>query len=403
VLDEHSPSGRAPRRRRLRRVATFGVAAAFGLGLATPALALSPYLDQPMTGLWLDDGGWDYQQPVDQGWDSAPDPAPAPAPAPAEEPVPLRAPAPAPVPEPVSASPVAGDQSAQTQAQTTQPQAEEILVKAVADARAKLDPASPCATLVGSYAGMSARDVLDAINRAHKFLAMPDRSTADNAPAETFNGGGPEGVIGFYKPFFGELGPTSPDDPASVPYVNTYNTGNHDYVYVLTPEEFRALVVLHELRHVQGNLSGDHNGNLREENEDIVAKCFPNARRVPNPNRLPAASAPSAPIPTTPPIDTGVTVTDIMGPVENPRGSYPTITVDGVELDGGYYSEAPVITVDGVELEGGEVGPYPDTADAGQVDGYDYGYDDYGYDDYAYYYGYDYGYDEYVYEEELAD
>jgi hypothetical protein len=30
------------------------------------------------------------------------------------------------------------------------------------------------------------------------------------------------------------------------------------------------------------------------------------------------------------------------------------------------------------------VGPYPDTADTGQVDGYDYGYDDYGYGAYAY-------------------
>jgi hypothetical protein len=218
--------------------------------------------------------------------------------------------------------------------------------------------------------------VLDTIARAQKFLAWPDRTTSDNPPAETLNGGGSEGVIAFYTPFFGELGPASTDDPASLPYNSTYNTGTRDYLYVLTPDEFRTLVVLHELRHVQGNLDGAHNGQLQAENESIVDKCFPNARRVPNPNRLTATPAPSEPIASTPPIDSGISITDLMGPVENPHGSYPTITVDGVELDGGYYSEAPVITVDGVELEGGEVGPYPDTADTGQVDGYGYG-DDY--------------------------
>jgi hypothetical protein len=388
VLDHHPPSARAPRRRRLRRVATFGVAAAFGLGLATPALALTPDLDDPMTGLWLDDGGWDYQEPVDQGSDSSQDPAPAPAPAP--EPAP---------------APASGDQSGQTPAPTPQQQADAIVAKAVADARAQLDPASPCAAFIGSYNGMSARDVLDAIARAGKFLAMPDHVDPDNAPAETLNGGGPEGIVGFYKGFFGDLNPTSPDDPTSAPYFKTYNTGTHEYLYALTPDELRAVILLHELRHVTAVLAGTHDGGFSKENEDIVAKCFPNARRVPNPSRLPAPSEPSTPISSTPPLDTGISITDIMGPVENPHGSYPTITVDGVELDGGYYSEAPVITVDGVELEGGEVGPYPDTATTGDVSGGydDYGYDDYGYEDYGYEdYGYDYGYDDYAVEE-LAD
>src|SRR5262249_55826991 len=168
-------------------------------------------------------------------------PAPAPAPAPAVEP--------APAPEPV-------------QGETEKQKAERTVAQTVAAARALLaDPNSECAKAIGNTPdGMSALAVLDALIHASdpRFLAMFDHDDPD--PSETLNGGGVDGVIAFYKPFFGDLGPTSPDNPASVPFNDRYNTGTHDYLYVLSPDEFRVQVLLHELEHVVGTLPPDHNG-----------------------------------------------------------------------------------------------------------------------------------------------
>jgi hypothetical protein len=69
----------------------------------------------------------------------------------------------------------------------------------------------------------------------------------------------------------------------------TYNrSSGGDYAYQLTPRQARALVVLHELRHITGTLDGTHNGNPVGENEDLVTRCILAAQRVGGPIQVTA-------------------------------------------------------------------------------------------------------------------
>jgi hypothetical protein len=338
------------------------VVGALVLGVAAPAGALLPMLD-------------DGPAPADSYW--TPDPGPASevstgAPALEQQPPPAPAPAPpqSPTSAPATTPPPALDQAT----------ADAQLTQALRDARAALaNPA--CAALIGRWpnnypTGLTALDVLDTIAAAQNPRQLANSWTGSNGDAWAAGGpvgSGPAGSIEVYQRFHEarpgvEYSLVRNGQTFVYTLEDTYNTYRRDYIYSLTAEEFRALAVLHELRHVQGSLDAEHNGSLAAANEAIVDACFPNARRQPN-TAYDAThiAAPPEPIPLAlPPLGdwTGGSGGGA-GPVENPHGSDPRIIVDGTELDGGYYSDDPVITgEDGTIVDGGTVGPYPDSPEA---------------------------------------
>jgi hypothetical protein len=358
VPDDHAPADHPPRLRG-RRLSIAGVIGVLILGLAAPASALLPMLDEgpgPADSYWTPDPG-----PVNEVSPGVPTPEQQPP-----------APTPAPPPQDPSPSPAAPAPPALDQAT-----ADAQLSQALRDARAAL--ANPdCAALIGRWpnnypTGLTALDVLDTIAAALNPRQLANDWTGSNGDAWAAGGplgSGPAGSIEVYRRFH-EARPgveyTLVRNGETFVYTleDTYNTYSRDYIYSLTAEEFRALAVLHELRHVQGSLDGNHNGSLAAANEAIIDACFPNARRQPNPTYdATHITAPPEPIPLAlPPLDngTGGGGGGGAGPVENPHGSDPRIIVDGTELDGGYYSDDPVIRgEDGSVVDGGTVGPYPD-------------------------------------------
>ena len=285
-----SPPGR--RRRRPLGLAAMA-AGALLLGVAAPVAALLP-IDAEMP--WFD-GGYE-PAPADGGvWVPPPSevsdaPAPEPAPAPAPDPAPAPPPAP-PVPEP------------EPQGGTSQ----QVLKDAV-DAALAMLAGGPCATHVGNspdYPISNAEapaDVLRALSRNPDQLvnrSQEERVGSDGgAIVAAANGDGATGTITVYWGFF-RLNPSGPN------VINSYNTYSGGFLYRLTPVEWRAMVLLHELMHLQGTLAADHGGNEVAAEEAIIAACIPNAAREPV---VTVPSGPPDPIPLGP--------TDIIDPWLNP-------------------------------------------------------------------------------------
>jgi hypothetical protein len=312
------------------------------------------------------------------------------------------------------------------QGETAQQKAERQINEAIADVRALLaNPA--CAAFIGRWpnnypTGMSAADVFEAILAAsprqffNEWNGTWDNNFAGGGPV----GSGPAGTIAVFRPFH-EMEPGVPVTitiegvPSTFTMEDTYNTYTRDYSYELSGREWRALALLHELGHVQGTLNESHNHSSSNqphetENEAIVDNCFPNARRVPRPPETQVRPAAPDLLPELPaPVISDLPLGDASGPVENPHGSDPVITVDGQVLDGGYYSDDPVIRGETARSSraarsappdppsGNDGSDYYDDYDASYDDSYDYGYGyDESYDD-------DYGYFDEFYVEELAD
>jgi len=396
----------APARRHARWLVAATAAGALTLGLAAPAGALRPPVDDIYDPVYSYDPPSDFPVATTPEYPLTPPPAqdPVPAPAPPAPPAPAPPPAPDPQPAPTPAP----------QTETAQQKAERQINEAIEDVRRLLaDPA--CAALIGRWpnnypTGLSALDVFEAILAANprQFFNEYNDTLGNAFAGSTPVGSGPAGTIAVFKPFH-EAEPgvqytiTVNGAPFTFMIEDTYNTYTRDYSYQLTGREFRALALLHELRHIQGNLDQTHNADpsrpSEAENEAIVDKCFPNATRVPRPPETQVRPAVPDLLPELPaPVINGLPDADPGEPPLNPHGSDPVITVDGQELPGGYYSDDPVIRgEDGSVIEGGEVGPYPDPpADTGVSDDpYDPGYDEY--------YDYDYGYFDEFYVEELAD
>ena len=353
---------RTPRRRARR--AGLGLAAAAFVALAHvtgsvgTAHALRP----------IDDGGGGgyesppyvppYQPPAPPPAPApAPDPAPAataPAPAPAPDPAPAPAPDPAPAPAPTPApSPEAtpGDPSGtadpsaeppETRRQRADRQRQETI-----DAVKRLLEDDRCAAFIGistetfpeSSQPITARDIFERLlQRPGGIVDQFDTYYKDDAPdgskGYTFasaDGDEAQGTITLYKPFHDVLVRPS-----------GYNTYRGETGYILTPEQNRALVLLHELRHLMGTLSADHNGDKKGEDEATIAKCIPDAETTM------VVHAPQDPIPTNPDIPD----IPIQVPVPQPD---PLPSSDDPIIDFG--SDCPVIRgEDGTIIDGGECG-----------------------------------------------
>jgi hypothetical protein len=416
--NDTTPRAPARGRRRIRGLAVAGVAGAVALALATPVGALLPMLDggseSPAMEEPADGGVW--VPPVESDVPAPPPPPPAPAPEPAPSPAPAPAPtpepAPAPAPAPAAASapapaPAAEPAPSPGQGETTEQRARRQLAEAIADVRELLaDPA--CRAFIDG----GVRDEGNALDLFNEMVASTNPRAINNDylyDDGSFARGGrlaDEGnrpVLEVYRRFHEE---TVPPD--------TYNrpTGG-DYAYQLTPRQARALIVLHELRHITGTLDGTHNGNPVGENEDTITRCILAAQRVGGPIQ---ATAPPDPLP----VNNDPIILPIIHPIPDedplPESDEPQLLVPDLTIVG----------EDGSVLEGGEVydpnldpdyppadptGPYcwpedcvyPD--DPGGVP-FDPGYGggggggisdpDWGWDDW------DYGDDGYAPEEELA-
>jgi hypothetical protein len=271
LLDNDNPSTK--RRRVPKLVVAAGVAAGV-LGLAVPVGALMPMLS---------DAIWDTA-PLDT-WEPPPppepEPTPAPAPQPAPDPSPAPGPGPAPGPSPEATSPPDSEQSPEAEAKRKE------LDDAFKAARAAL--ASPgCRDLVRGNPLQVLDDVTN--NRAGKtqvydFYALA-KVTDDGRDvyAETDEvGAGSKGTLYFYKSFHDSTLPTSYYNPPSSP---------DNKMYELTKSEQQLLVVIHELMHLTGTLTGNHTstdalGNtdtdLGDIQDQIITNCIPNAKRVARP------------------------------------------------------------------------------------------------------------------------
>jgi hypothetical protein len=185
-----------------------------------------------------------------------------------------------------------------------------------------------------------------------------------------------------------------------------------DYAYQLTPRQARALIVLHELRHITGTLDGTHNGNPIGENEDTVRACIPAAQpvggsvevRAPQ-DRLPTIDGPII-VPIVPPFPE-----ERLSESDEPVLLVPDLTIigeDGSVIEGGDVYD-PNLDPDYPATD--PTGPYcwPEDCvypDAPGGEPYDPGYGggggggstdpDWGWDDW------DYGEGDYEPEEELA-
>jgi hypothetical protein len=340
-MDNHDMTSRATARgrRRFRGLVIAGVAGAAALGLAAPVGALVPMLDGGWDGPAVEepyDGGV-WVPPVESDVPAPPPPPPAPAPAPAPDPAPAPAPAPAPVAEPAPAPAPAPDPGqTQVQGETREQRARRQLAEAIADVRELLaDPA--CRAFIDG-AVLDEGNALDLFNEmvaaTNPRAINNDYNYDDGAYAR---GGrlvdeGNRPVLEVYRPFH---------EDTVLPETYNRSTGG-DYAYQLTPRQARALVVLHELRHITGTLDGTHNGNPVGENEDIVTRCILAAQRVGGPIQV---TAPPDQLPT---IDSPIIPTIIPPfPEEEPlpESDEPQLLVPDLVIRGG----------DGSVLEGGEV------------------------------------------------
>jgi hypothetical protein len=387
--------------RRARRLLAAGAAGLLGLALAAPAAgALLPTLDDGRSG-YQPGGG--YGTELDTGTEYTPPPPPA-------DDVPVAGtpadpnPGPTAGPDPNLDSPEApidpaGEATATSQDKTSV-QLRQETKDAIADARAALAN-GPCAALLGSTeSGETALQILDTLtdpNRAEgkgKIDDDPftDGKTSDGkaamalaedaaSPTQPGTGKGSGGTIHLFKDFHDT-------DLSMTPSFYNATASADGKQYALTQEQGRVMVVLHELMHLTGALTGDHQATehldqraidrelsgVSQVHERIIANCIPGAQRVDKP-ATPGGAA-------TPPRNNGgddgtvVPGGDVPSDAlpesdlptvgfDDPHGSDPVITgEDGSELPGGYYSDAPVITgEDGSVIPGGEVGPYPDPVD----------------------------------------
>ncbi len=172
-------------------------------------------------------------------------------------------------------------------------------------------------------------------------------------------GSGSNGRIDLYKDFH--------DDPTADDFYRAFGDNENrplvDAMFAAfggppSPTEWRALILLHEIMHLTGNLPGDHNGNFVFEaiNSAIYTNCVRGgANRDPGGVGVggPPADQP-LPVPSPPPVGGG--------PVGGGGGDLPTS--DDPVIDFG--SDDPVATgEDGTPIEGGDVGeaygdPYGD-------------------------------------------
>jgi hypothetical protein len=190
---------------------------------------------------------------------------------------------------------LAEDWDAPADAEPTQT-TETPAAKAARETRDAIDKAKDyvkdgrCLGFIGNYAdGNDASSIINALD-----ASVPPRIVDKHAQDErrTINGkqypiaadvrggsngtgvgAGAAGTLTLYKAFH--------DAPAYPATFYNVSEDSDDQMYVLTKEQWRAMIVLHELMHLTGNLDGSHNGNLAALQEGIVKNCIPDAERKP--------------------------------------------------------------------------------------------------------------------------
>ena len=220
----------ASARRRARWLIGATAAGALTLGLAAPAGALArPPVDE------VYDPVYPYDPPGD---------------------FPVASPPEYPLTPPPSVDPVPAPEP---QGETARQKAQRQFNEAIDDVRKLLaDPA--CAALIGRWpnnypTGLSALDAFEAILAAGHLYNQYDDTLGNAFAGSTPVGSGPAGTIAVFKPFH-EAEPhvqytiTVNGAPLTFTIEDTYNTYTRDYSYELSGREFRALALLHELRHI---------------------------------------------------------------------------------------------------------------------------------------------------------
>jgi hypothetical protein len=135
-----------------------------------------------------------------------------------------------------------------------------------------------------------------------------------------------------------------------------------------SPTEWRALIILHEVMHLTGNLPGDHNGNFVFEaiNSAIYTNCVRAGVNAVGAGGPPPEQPQPLPVPSPSPVD---------GTTGGGGGGGDLPTSDDPVIDFG--SDAPVMTgEDGLPIGGGDVGEAYGDPDAGLDPGDPYCYPD---------------------------
>jgi hypothetical protein len=183
----------------------------------------------------------------------------------------------------------------------------------------------PCAQFIGNspdYPISNAEAPLDVLN---KLAADPAklrnrydfvRRDGDKVVIAAADGDGAAGRMEVYWHFF-HLNPEGPNVQAS------YNTFAGDMAYRLTVVQWRALVLLHELAHIQGTLAADHGGDEVGFEQAVIENCIPNAVREP---AIVIRPGPPDPIEIAPIDGIGTVVPPIFVPPSDPGDSeYPEL------------------------------------------------------------------------------
>src|SRR5262245_5280697 len=219
--------------------------------------------------------------------------------------------------------------------------------------------------------GEDASTVLSKLNEGRleggdgKIIDHPDQPGLLDAPASVpigTIGTGSNGQIDVYKQFH--------DDPTADDFYRGLGDNENrplvDAMFAAfggppSPTEWRALILLHELMHLTGNLPGDHIDNFYFEaiNSAIFTNCVRAGVNAVGGGGPPADQPQPLPTPTPAPVE-GTT---------GGGGGGDLPTSDDPVIDFG--SDDPVVTgADGVPIEGGEIGgaygdpdPAPDPGD----------------------------------------